>query len=127
MRSCAQVVFSFLGEWKMNGHFLFLLELDSPWDYLNGTSSVTDFGIDAGNADGVLIAVFNLGWRILFFICGILLLASLLSMLTSLNPQDVAQAKKGLKDRTGVLLLLAGITGILSALMGACNYFFGIV
>lgn len=111
----------------MNGHFLFLLELDSPWDYLNGTSSVTDFGIDAGNADGVLIAVFNLGWRILFFICGILLLASLLSMLTSLNPQDVAQAKKGLKDRTGVLLLLAGITGILSALMGACNYFFGIV
>lgn len=110
----------------MDSSFLYFLALGNPWDYLNGTSSLTDFGISAGNADSLLIAVFNIGHRILFFTCALLLLASLISMLMSLNPQEVAQSKKGLKDRAGVMLLISCITGALSLLMNVCNYFFGI-
>lgn len=109
----------------MNGHLLFLA-LDSPWDYLNGTSNLTDFGIGAGNADSLLIAVFNIGQRGLFFICAGLILASLISMLLGLKPQEMAQAKKGLESRIGIMMLLACVTGVLSLLMNICNYFFGI-
>ena len=100
------------------------ITIGDPWDYLNGTS--IDFGINAGNADPVMIAIYNFIQGAAITITAILILAALICILFSGNSQERATAKHTLQTRVVVLIALASATGILSLVMGLCNEFFGI-
>ena len=100
------------------------ITIGDPWDYLNGTS--IDFGINAGNADSVMIAIYNLIQGTAISITAILILCALITLALGKNSQEMSAAKKGLRDRVGALLIIAASTGILSLIMAICNEFFGI-
>lgn len=106
-------------------NILLTINLGNPWDYLNGTSY--KFGIDAGNANTVITAIYLIIRDGALAIATILILASFVSMIWAPNSQERAAAKKGMEHRFVVLFILGASSALLSLLMTLCNKFFGIV
>lgn len=97
----------------------------NPWDYLNGNVSGLEFGINAGQADSVFVAIFHLIQTGAISICVIALLFALIGVMKG-NPQEMAESKRSFTDRVMLLFIISAAAGILSFFMAICNYVFGI-
>lgn len=95
-----------------------------PWTYLNGTNIA--FGIDAGEDNKVLVAIFHLFQNTGLTIGLILILASVVGMIWSGNSQERAQQKNAIKQRFVGFLVLGGAVELLTLLMKICNIVFAI-
>lgn len=98
--------------------------IGNPWDYLNGTEY--GFGIDAGNANQVIVAVYNLFYAGTGTLAIVLIMSALVAMLFASSPQERAQGKDSLIKRFMILFILGCAAGFLTFLMMILNKIFGI-
>lgn len=107
------------------GTLFSLAAIGDPWDYLNGTSY--SFGLDAGDANTVLTAIFLFVQNAALAVAVILIFTSIFGMIwSSNNTQERAQGKKCVQERLFALFIIGSASGILTLLMTVCNLLFGI-
>ena len=98
--------------------------LKDPWEYLNG--SAIKFGIDAGNGNTILVAMYLFLRRGTLLIACILVLSSIIGMIVSGSAQERTANKNAVMQRLLVVFFIGAASGFLSLLMTLLGEIFNV-